>query len=197
MTAADVRTHIRYSGWASRRLLQVALALTDEDLSRDMSVSHKSILNTLGHIHFADRIWFSRVVDPAIEVYRSGLPPEGSLEEKWSEVQKRWEDWADSLSDADLERVVSYTSTEGKPFQTPLFVQAAHNADLLVHEASFLADEEERARETMHSTAADAAEVARLAEVRMLALIHISPRYFGPELAAGSMRPTLRAGCCT
>jgi len=126
MTAADVRTHIRYSGWASRRLLQVALALTDEDLSRDMSVSHKSILNTLGHIHFADRIWFSRVVDPAIEVYRSGLPPEGSLEEKWSEVQKRWEDWADSLSDADLERVVSYTSTEGKPFQTPLWQILLH-----------------------------------------------------------------------
>ena len=31
--------------------------------------------------------------------------------------------------------------------------------------------------------AAEAAEVARLAQVRLLALTHVSPRYFGPELA--------------
>jgi ribonuclease Z len=71
----------------------------------------------------------------------------------------------------------------GDTAPSPLVIQAAQDADLLVHEASFLAEESERARETLHSTAAEAAQVARLAQVRLLALTHVSPRYFGPELA--------------
>ncbi len=54
---------------------------------------------------------------------------------------------------------------------------AASGADVLVHEATFAQEERERAAETGHSTAAQAATLARDAEVSCLALTHLSTRY--------------------
>jgi len=54
---------------------------------------------------------------------------------------------------------------------------AAHEAELLVHDGSFADDELERAAETGHSTARQAAELAREAAVKLLILVHVSSRY--------------------
>ena len=63
-------------------------------------------------------------------------------------------------------------------------VEAAWGADVLVTEATFLEKERERAQETLHQTALQAADVARRAKVGLLALTHLSNRYFGPEIAS-------------
>lgn len=55
--------------------------------------------------------------------------------------------------------------------------EAAWRADVLVHEATFTGEQADRAKQTGHSTAAQAAELAEEADVGMLALTHLSARH--------------------
>jgi uncharacterized damage-inducible protein DinB len=112
MTTAEALRHLQYSGWASRKLLDAARYLNPEDLTRSAGVSHGSILGTLSHIHYADRIWYARIVDPQEPLIpESDLP---MLEREWPAIQTKWEAWAGALQDADLARVVAYKSLDGK-----------------------------------------------------------------------------------
>ncbi|MGB9179259.1 MAG: ribonuclease Z [Pyrinomonadaceae bacterium] len=56
-------------------------------------------------------------------------------------------------------------------------VKLAREADVLIHEATFVNEDEDVASYSLHSTAAMAAEVARAAEVKRLIITHFSPRY--------------------
>jgi ribonuclease Z len=73
---------------------------------------------------------------------------------------------------------------------TPATVELARDADVLVHEATFLSEDAARAAQVGHSTAAGAATAAREAGVQTLILTHFSPRY---ESDRSSQLPALLA----
>jgi ribonuclease Z len=77
-------------------------------------------------------------------------------------------------------RTVVYT---GDTVPSEVVRTLSEGADVLVHEATFTEEERGRAADTLHSTARQAAELGRDAGVLLLALTHLSTRYFGPEIA--------------
>ncbi|MBV9849653.1 MAG: ribonuclease Z [Armatimonadetes bacterium] len=78
----------------------------------------------------------------------------------------------------------------GDTYVTPNTVALARDADVLVHEATYLHEDKPLADRALHSTAAMAAQAARDANARALILTHISPRY---ESVTGSRLPELLA----
>ncbi len=102
-----------YSAWANQRLLDACSALTSDQLTRDLGASHRSILETLRHIFYAERVWRNRLLKnalpPLIEIGNQSLfadpPPEPSLEElkqKWPAVWQTLHQWLEGRTKADL-----------------------------------------------------------------------------------------------
>ena len=83
------------------------------------------------------------------------------------------------MGDARIGRKVVVTGDTVPAEMTKL---AAHQAQLLIHDAAFADADAQRAAETGHSTARQAAEIASEAGVEMLALVHASTRYDVREL---------------
>ena len=71
-------------------------------------------------------------------------------------------------------RKIVYTG-DTRPCKRTL--EVAMNADVLIHDASFSSELQEWAVESKHSTAREAAEIAKKAKVKKLVLTHISARY--------------------
>jgi ribonuclease Z len=135
--------------------------------------------------HRADTLGFALVEHPRLGRFNPDRAqelgiPEGPLWGRLHKGQTVTLDNGQTFGPADLVgpqrkgRRLVYTGDTRPHFWV---IEAAKQADLLIHEATFGGDELERAKETGHSTAAEAARVALEAGVSRLVLTHISSRY--------------------
>ena len=74
------------------------------------------------------------------------------------------------------EKAVSYAYCSDTSYK-PSIIEIINGVDLLYHESTFLTDKEDLASKTGHSTAKQAATIAKKANVKKLVLGHYSSRY--------------------
>jgi len=115
---------LRYSAWATRRVLESSAALTPEELQRDLGSSYGGVHGTLTHIYQADAIWWDRLMGASTADLAKYTP--GANFSEWLPLHDRYIQWAEGLTPADWDRVAAYRNVKGEPFQTPVWQIVLH-----------------------------------------------------------------------
>jgi uncharacterized damage-inducible protein DinB len=114
-----LRDHLRYTAWASARIVEAASRLTAEELTRDFKSADKSVLGTLVHVYGADRVWLARIEGqtpgPLVDAERDMHLH--VLQHDWPALLARWQAWAAGLTAGD--GVAEYQDLQGRPHRTP------------------------------------------------------------------------------
>src|SRR5688572_4735180 len=133
MNLSDIKRLFDYTEWANDLAMDAADQLTDEDLRRDVSVSHHSILGTLVHMAGAEWIWLERWNgrSPAKAEAWSKWTPEvcadlATLNDHWSEVVDRRAQLMAQLDEDRLAAELSFQLLSGDPSSMPLIDQMQH-----------------------------------------------------------------------
>jgi uncharacterized damage-inducible protein DinB len=89
---------------------------------------HGGLRGTLVHTLFAEWIWRQRWTgtSPTYRLQPEQFPTFESLRMRWAEEEKQLMDFVQALTDENLNRMISYTNTSGKPFTRVLWHMLAH-----------------------------------------------------------------------
>lgn len=108
MHTSDLRRSIAYLDWANGVTLVGAFELEDDVLRADVAASFGSILGTLRHMLWAERLWFerwSRGADPDGYTPPDDLP---ALQEAWQALAEERATWFGALDEHAAEGEVHY-----------------------------------------------------------------------------------------
>ncbi len=107
--------HFDYTIWATEKILDSVHQLNDEELRRDLNVSHTSVLHTLQHIYYADRVWLARLTGKSLASFADdgdGLDLTG-LSGAWPALLAEFREYVEGLTDAANQENFSYQNLQG------------------------------------------------------------------------------------
>jgi uncharacterized damage-inducible protein DinB len=127
VSAEVLRSHIGYTAWASRCLVESAGRLSPEELTRDFGTADKSVLGTLVHVFGADRLWLARLRGEIVRTFLTDtdyhLPV---LQNDWPALHRQWIEWASGLTNEAAAAKISYSDMSGNPWEQPLWQLVLH-----------------------------------------------------------------------
>jgi len=123
VTPELLRVLFQYNQWANRRLLDACSALTNEQFTRDLGSSFRSVRDTLVHLYGAEWVWNERIEGRSPSSLHSGstFPDLASVRAKLEEMDSYYLDYVTRLTPQDLERVIHYKSFAGDAFSNPIW----------------------------------------------------------------------------
>lgn len=136
MNLSDIRQLFDYTEWANDLAMEAADELRDEDLNRDVGISHGSIFGTLVHMAGAEWIWLERWHgrSPAKAEAWSRWTPEAcadlaALNDRWSEVVDQRAQFISGLDEDRLAADLPFKLLSGDPSSMRLVDQMRHIAN--------------------------------------------------------------------
>jgi uncharacterized damage-inducible protein DinB len=128
MNLDDFRRLYDYNSWANRRTLEACAPLNDEQFTRDLRSSFRSVRDTLVHILLVEWLWRERWLGRSPDNYppASDFPTLEAVRRRWAEVESNLLGYVASMKPEDLDRVIEHKTTAGVPQAAPLWQMLQH-----------------------------------------------------------------------
>jgi uncharacterized damage-inducible protein DinB len=128
MAGNTIRQLLDYNRWANQKMLGAVGTLAPEKFIRNLGSSFGSVRDTLVHTMWAEWLWLMRwqgkspreIFDP------QAYPDLASLRDRWSVINSDQVSFVSALTDASLEKVLSYTNMKAEVWSYPLWQMVYH-----------------------------------------------------------------------
>src|SRR5271156_6308980 len=127
MNVEDFRRLYEYNSWANHRTLDACAPLSEEQFTRDLRASFRSLRDTMVHISWAEWLWLERGQGRSPDKFSStDFPNLESVRRRWTEIERNLIEYIGALKPEDLERIISHKTTAGVPQAAPLWQMLQH-----------------------------------------------------------------------